>query len=191
MRVFLSLENTMMMVSACTDREPAIQRAFAAVWGTEDLVVSFDGMNATLPINVESGRTDLSPTAPWPRESSFETVMDVTIAALIRFPTDIDQNPRHLDQIQLCQGIANLSPNGPHDGGLVVVRGSYRLHQEYFESIGGFDKSADKGEEIEGYKFTMKDIDWYLERGCEVVKICASAGDLICKWFPAHRDRET
>ena len=49
--------------------QPELHKAFAKVWSTDDLVVSFDGMNATLPINARTGRTDIKPTDPWPRES--------------------------------------------------------------------------------------------------------------------------
>lgn len=43
--------------------------AFAEIWGTSDLIVSFDGMNVTLPVNEESGRVDITPNTPWPRKS--------------------------------------------------------------------------------------------------------------------------
>ena len=139
--------------------QPGIVRAFAKVWGTDDLIASFDGMNATLPIHEKYGRTDLSPTKPWPH---------------------IDQNPRTIAALELCQGIANLSDNGPDDGGLVVVKGSHRFHDQYFDSIGGINPAL-VGEDVEGYDYSMKDVDWYLERGCEIVKTCAKAGDLIRK----------
>ena len=115
-------------------------------------------MNATLPINPKHGRTDLTPTQPWPH---------------------IDQNPHRISQLDLCQGIANLSDNGPDDGGLVVVRGSHKLHAQYFVSIGGVQAENDKGEEFEGYDYSMVDVQWYLSKGCEIVKTCAKAGDLI------------
>lgn len=53
-------------------RQPGIIKAFEEMWGTDDLIVSFDGMNATLPINKDTGRTDIEPTKPWPRESYSE-----------------------------------------------------------------------------------------------------------------------
>ncbi|KAF3049939.1 hypothetical protein E8E11_010031 [Didymella keratinophila] len=40
--------------------EPAIIKAFAKLWGTDKLLVSFDGMNLTLPTK------DMKPTTPWP-----------------------------------------------------------------------------------------------------------------------------
>ena len=95
--------------------------------------------------------------------------------------SDIDQNPKYLDELQLCQGIANLSPNGPDDGGLVVIRGSHKLHHQFFDTKGGINGAADRGEEFEGYDYTMDDVQWYNKHGCEQVKICANAGDLIRK----------
>lgn len=47
--------------------EPGIVKTFAEIWGTDDLIVSFDGMNATTPLG-PGGRTDIKPTRPWPRE---------------------------------------------------------------------------------------------------------------------------
>ena len=132
-------------------------------------------MNVTLPVNPNTGRTDIQPTTPWPRK--FCTSHYSTNSA--HKPTDIDQDPRKAAEFELCQGIANLAPNGPLDGGLVVLKGSHRLHQEHFDSIGGFRKEKDLGIGKNGYDFTLEDADWYRRRGCEEVKICANAGDLI------------
>lgn len=91
----------------------------------------------------------------------------------------MDQDPRQIDHFQLYQGIANLSPNGPDDGGLVVLSGSHNLHEKHFEAIGGFrpDKALAVGEN--GYDFLPEDADWYRQNGCKEVKICANPGDLI------------
>lgn len=48
--------------------QPKILEAFAQLWGTDDLIASFDGINVTLPINEEHGRTDIYPTGAWPRK---------------------------------------------------------------------------------------------------------------------------
>lgn len=138
--------------------EPGVLATFAAIWGTKDLIVSFDGMNVSLPLNPTSGRTDIEPTKPWPH---------------------IDQNPRTVERLELYQGIANLAKNGSDDGGLVVLKGSHLLHKEHFEEIGGFREKSDSGVNQNGYDFEKEDADWYRERGCEEVKICAEAGDLI------------
>ncbi|OXH42290.1 hypothetical protein J008_00054 [Cryptococcus neoformans] len=138
--------------------DPGIRKIFEEIWETDDLIVSFDGMNASLPINDQTGRTDIKPTAPWPH---------------------IDQNPRNINRFELYQGIANLAPNGPSDGGLCVLKGSHKLHQEYFDSIGGFKPDQDAGVLENGYNFKLEDTEWYKNKGCEEVKICAGKGDLI------------
>ena len=64
-------------------------------------------------------------------------------------------------------------------GGLVVMAGSHKLHHQYFDSIGGWQPDKDLGFAKNGYTFSIEELDWYQEQGCEVVKICANAGDLI------------
>lgn len=91
----------------------------------------------------------------------------------------IDQDPRRIDRFELYQGIANLARNGPEDGGLVVMAGSHKLHQQYFDAIGGWQTDRDLGFGKNGYTFSMEDVDWYRKQGCEEVKICANPGDLI------------
>jgi len=83
--------------------------------------------------------------------------------------------------LELYQGIANLAPNGPDDGGLCVMKGSHLKHAEFYESIGGFRKDKDAGEDQNGYGFTDADLEWYRANGCEYVKVCAGEGDLIRK----------
>lgn len=138
--------------------EPGVIKAFEEVWSTDDLIVSFDGMNISLPVNEKSGRTDIEQTEPWPH---------------------IDQDPRTIQKLELWQGIAQMSPCGPDDGGLVVLAGSHKLHQEHFDDIGGFRPDSDLGVGKNGYNFASTDADWYREKGCKEVKICANAGDLI------------
>ncbi|KAK6909667.1 hypothetical protein L486_00686 [Kwoniella mangroviensis CBS 10435] len=138
--------------------EPAIIKIFEQIWGTEDLIASFDGMNASLPINPKTGRKDISTTKAWPH---------------------IDQNPRTVQNFELYQGIANLSPNGPEDGGLCVLKGSHKLHQEYFDHIGGFKLDQDAGVKENGYNYKIDEMDWFEGIGCEEVKVCAGEGDLI------------
>ena len=91
----------------------------------------------------------------------------------------MDQNPRNHGRFELYQGIANLAPNGPQDGGLCVLRGSHLLHEEHFAAKGGFRPEQDSGERENGYNFTAGDADWYRARGCEEAKVCAGEGDLI------------
>ncbi|KAJ6455871.1 hypothetical protein C8R45DRAFT_1036001 [Mycena sanguinolenta] len=85
--------------------EPGVIEPFAKIWGTPDLLVSFDSLNITLP--------GLKPVrAPWPH---------------------VDQAPRKRG-MHCVQGIVNLSHAGPEDGSLAVVVGSNKHIEEYFDT---------------------------------------------------------
>ncbi|KAK1056849.1 hypothetical protein LTR74_014593 [Friedmanniomyces endolithicus] len=72
-----------------------------------------------------------------------------------------------------------MSPNGPSDGGLVVLAGSHKHHKQHFDQIGGFRPEQDQGATENGYDYTDEDVAFYHAQGCKEVKICANAGDLI------------
>ncbi len=68
------------------------------------------------------------------------------------------------------QGVANLAPSGPDDGGLVVVPGSHLTHAAFFE---GHPQGSQKS-------------DWYKLSDAEkaphrasAIKVCAQAGDFL------------
>ncbi|CAI7629761.1 unnamed protein product [Penicillium glandicola] len=81
--------------------------AFAKIWGTDELLASFDSLNITFP-----NRKDM------PRKGAWQHV---------------DQSPLRRG-MHCVQGIISLSEAGPEDGGLVVYPGSHRLVDEYFET---------------------------------------------------------
>lgn len=85
--------------------EPGVRDAFAKVWGTDELIVSFDSLNVTLP-NLKAQR------APWPH---------------------VDQAPRKRG-LHCVQGIINLSHAGEEDGSLVVIPRSHLLVGEFFDT---------------------------------------------------------
>lgn len=86
-------------------QEPGVLEAFQKIWGTDELLVSFDSLNITLP-NLKEAR------APWPH---------------------IDQAPRKRG-LHCVQGIVNLSHAGPEDGSLMVVPKSHSLTEEFFDT---------------------------------------------------------
>ena len=53
------------------------------------------------------------------------------------------------------------------------------MHQQHFDAIGGYRESGDAGEKENGYTLGEGDDEWYIQHGCEAVKICAGKGDLI------------
>ena len=124
--------------------------AFAKLWNTNELLVSFDGINITLP-NPERTQTE-----PWPH---------------------IDQSPKRQGLV-CAQGLMNFAPNGAEDGGLVVVRGSHNLTQGFFKKHPEVIGRETWGPE-DWFGFTQEEVEWFINSGCEVVKVCADPGDLV------------
>lgn len=127
--------------------------AFERIWGTKELLASFDGINHTLPLP-EGKRL---PSTPWPH---------------------MDQNP-HLQGLQCAQGIINFAPNGPEDGGLVVLKGSQKLTETFFKTH-SMEKKAKWGTVPDDWNgFDPEEVAWFKERGAEEIKVCVDPGDLI------------
>ena len=137
-----------------TPSEPNVIAPFAKLWQTDELVVSFDTVNITLPQSIV-GAYD---SQPWPH---------------------CDQAPERKGLV-CVQGIVNLSNAGPDDGGLIVMKKSAALFDQFFEEnpvTGPTPWRTAKHKDF--HPFHDKDLEWYRERGCELVKVCAEPGDLI------------
>ncbi|PYH68358.1 phytanoyl-CoA dioxygenase family protein [Aspergillus vadensis CBS 113365] len=131
--------------------EPEIINAFAKIWGTDELLVSFDTINITLP-----GRTDVE-WSPWPH---------------------VDQAPERKG-LSCVQGIINLSEAGPKDGGLMLMEGSSKLFDRFFK-LNPPDRTQGIGaKHYDFYPFKEHHVKWYEEQGCNLIKVCAEPGDLI------------
>jgi len=128
--------------------EPGVIDAFARLWGTEELLVSFDALNITFP-----NRKDI------PKKGAWEHV---------------DQSPLRRG-LHCVQGIINLSKSGPEDGGLMVYPGSHKLVEEFFDTQ--TDKSTWTERDL--HHFDQDQLDWFLEKGIQPLKIEADYGDLI------------
>lgn len=139
-------------------QEPGVLAAFEKLWGTNELIVSYDGINITLP-NAGNMR-GTSKSSP-----------------------HVDQAPSR-PGLSCVQGIINLSESGPKDGGLVVLEGSSRLFSQFFKSRPP-DPSIPKhppplsSPHYDFYPFTPTDLSWFTSRGCSPIEVCASPGDLI------------
>jgi hypothetical protein len=134
--------------------EPGVISPFAKLWETEELVVSFDTVNITLPQSIV-GAYD---SKPWPH---------------------VDQQPER-GGLRCVQGIVNLSNAGPDDGGLIVMKGSSKLFDDFFAENpvqGPTPWRTAKHKDF--HPFQDKDLEWYKARGCELIKVCAEPGDLI------------
>lgn len=131
--------------------EPGVVDVFAKVWGTSELTCSYDSVNMSFPLK----ELDLSHTKPWPH---------------------VDQSP--LKKYKNCvQGIVNLLPSGPNDGGLMVLDGSTALFDEYFST-----HSPPEGTEYptgDWWAHQEDAVNWFIERGCKWHKVEAGPGDVI------------
>ncbi|KAH7141431.1 hypothetical protein B0J13DRAFT_446020 [Dactylonectria estremocensis] len=135
--------------------EPAIMAVFEKLWGTKELITSFDGMNISMP-----NRTDIT-WSPWPHT---------------------DQNPQRKG-MQAVQGLLNYAPNGPKDGGLMLMRGSSKLFNEFFEhkreSADHEDAPPPELEFMDLFLFSDKDLKWFESRGCSMFKVDMEPGDFV------------
>ncbi|PYH47361.1 MFS transporter [Aspergillus saccharolyticus JOP 1030-1] len=134
--------------------EPGVIAPFAKLWETDELVVSFDTVNITLPQSIV-GEYD---SKPWPH---------------------VDQAPERRG-MNCVQGIVNLSKAGPEDGGLVVMKGSAPLFDQFFAEnpvTGPTPWRTAKHKDF--HPFSEENLEWYRAHGCELIKVCAEPGDLI------------
>ncbi|KAJ6018287.1 hypothetical protein N7451_001666 [Penicillium sp. IBT 35674x] len=130
--------------------EPGVVDAFQKIYNDEDLIVSFDAINFQFP-----NRTDIAPNKPWPHQ---------------------DQDP--LKQGFRCmQGLVNMLPNGPDDGGLIVCRGGHLLSKQFHHDMA--DEERIPAWTPEWYGFTERDMKWLEDHGCKWEKVCAEPGDLL------------
>ncbi|KAK6909542.1 hypothetical protein I203_103563 [Kwoniella mangroviensis CBS 8507] len=132
--------------------EQAIIDVFSRIWDTEELLVSFDAVNISLPFdkdaNVQKGS--------WPHT---------------------DQSP--LRRYKHCiQGIMNLVEVGPKDGSLLVLEGSFQLYNEFFETQEQ-DAPPEGWSWRDSFVPTDEQMQWFYDRGCKWKKIEAGYGDLI------------
>jgi len=87
--------------------ENGVIEQFAKLWGTEELLVSFDALNVTFP-----NRKDVPKKEAWQH---------------------VDQSPFRKG-LACAQGIINLSHAGPEEGSIIVYPKSHKLLEEYFET---------------------------------------------------------
>ncbi|KAI5247553.1 hypothetical protein E4T43_02071 [Aureobasidium subglaciale] len=134
--------------------EPGVLSVFETWLNTQDLIVSFDAVNFGL-----AGRKDLPPNKPWPHQ---------------------DQDPTK-NGFRCLQGLVNLLPNGPDDGGLIVCEGAHLLSERFHKEM---KWETEEGKNIpawnpEWYGFTQEGMKWLEKEGCTWTKVCAEPGDLL------------
>ncbi|KGB79146.2 hypothetical protein CNBG_4984 [Cryptococcus deuterogattii R265] len=136
-------------------QEQGILDAFTKLWGTDELLVSFDGANLSLPGDMQ----DPDQPAWW----------------------HVDQDPEKRGCI-CVQGLVNLNYNGPKDGGLRVLKNSHKLNDEYFTKVwNGTDglRLPKDIQESDFFGFTEPILEWFYKNGCEWIKPEMEPGDLV------------
>jgi hypothetical protein len=134
--------------------EAGVVSAFEQVYDTEDLIVSFDAINYGF-----SNRQNLPANKPWPHQ---------------------DQDPER-PGFRCLQGLVNLLPNGPNDGGLIVCKGAHLLSEQFHEDMKDEERIPQWTKEW--YGFTERGMAWLKDHGCEWVKVEAEPGDLLLCMF--------
>ncbi|KAB8269029.1 hypothetical protein BDV30DRAFT_251775 [Aspergillus minisclerotigenes] len=130
--------------------EPGVVETFEKVYNDKDLIVSFDAVNFGFP-----NRTDLPANKPWPHQ---------------------DQDPEK-PGFRCLQGLVNLLPNGPDDGGLIVCRGGHLLSEQFHRELA--DEERIPAWTPEWYGYTERGMKWLDDHGCKWEKVCAEPGDLL------------
>jgi hypothetical protein len=75
------------------------------------------------------------------------------------------------------QGLVNLLPNGPEDGGLIVCRGGHLLSEQFHKEMA--DEERIPAWTPEWYGFTERGMKWLEDHGCKWEKLSAEPGDLL------------
>jgi hypothetical protein len=78
------------------------------------------------------------------------------------------------------QGLVNLLPNGPDDGGLIVCPGGHLLSDEFHKDMA--DEPRIPAWTPEWFGFTENGMKWLEEKGLKWIKVCAEPGDLLL-WY--------
>jgi hypothetical protein len=133
--------------------EPKIVELFETIWGTDQLTVSFDGGSLAVPLPADQVENNK---APWPHS---------------------DQSA-YRPQRHCIQGLLNLLPNGPNDGGLMVMRGTANLFGQYFEEHKHLEP-PEGWTKRDGFRWTDETLQWFVDRGCEWVKPAMDPGDFV------------
>lgn len=87
-----------------------------------------------------------------------------------------DQDPKK-SGFRCLQGLVNILPNGPKDGGLIVCKGAHLLSDQFHQEFA--DEPRIPAWTPEWFGYTEAGMKWLKDHGCEWVKIDAEPGDLL------------
>lgn len=129
--------------------EPNIINIFKEIWGTDKLLVSFDGMCVMKSPELMGKASRLE-------TSWFHT----------------DQSPLK-EGLHCVQGFINLEEAGEEDGCLKVYKKSHLYHHALFKHFGNQDHKDD------WYKLNDDEIKWLDSKNLEPIKVTAGKGSFV------------
>eukprot|EP01051_Picozoa_sp_SAG22_P000873 SAG22_NODE_28_length_28728_cov_19.603619_16_plen_269_part_00 len=97
---------------------PQVKAAFAALWGTDELLTSFDGLALTRPFGLNPEHR--------PRQ-------------IFHYDRGPGPDPRRWNYLQ---GFVNLIPTTPATGGNVLLAGTHRKYADLVAEYGGLDSAG-------------------------------------------------
>lgn len=83
-------------------------------------------------------------------------------------------------RLSCVQGMLNFAPNGPNDGGLIWMKGSAKVFNEFFaEQRKNEDAENFDHKHQEFFKFHEDHMKWFEDRGYAFTKLELGPGDLV------------
>jgi len=135
---------------------PAVQKIYANIWETEDLITSFDGLCVIRPMQYAPSSKIPMVSGTW---------------------YHLDQNGHHKPGKLCVQGFLNFFDSGPDDGGLVVLEKSHTQFNSIFASRPHL-KKRDDWIVLQRDKTIWRELKQFPE--IKAIKVCVKAGDFVC-----------
>ena len=156
---------------------------FKDIWGTDNLLSSFDGASVIFPPIVKESSHHLSPPSGLtpPRLGPLSPPSGLTPPRLgplslvpLSLPPTTFKNWFHYDQgrfsfdLSSIQGVVHLTDTNDDDGGFCFIENSHLLHTKYAETHLSW-----------GYKWEVIDIDHPTFSTCRLIKPRVKAGEIL------------
>ena len=130
-----------------------VKPVFSEIWGTDKLLTSFDGMAIAPPPELGDAHFKFAQDG-----NSFDGL-------------HLDQGPQR-NGLHAYQGALYLEDAEWEDYCFKVIRDSHKYHQEFFDNFR-------PGTRSEFRKLSKKEVEWYLERECEVQRVPVPKGGVV------------
>lgn len=129
-----------------------VRQAFSSIWGTEDLITSFDAICLF---------------RPWKHDLSWKTKGGWF---------HVDQHPKFRLGFESVQGLVNLLPMNENSGGNVLIPKSHLQFGEWLRRYPAEVATVDQGEDL----FNIPQDDIVLTNPQHISRIHLEVGDLLC-----------